>query len=443
MPAACRAQSTTLGNTAASANQKRHEAKTGATTWLRIAKPGDATGGIVRDVLGRVTSREELMAPMAALPSTAVRWDYTYDDRGRLKTAVQSGGATASYTYAYDENGNRTSVNGFAATYDNQDRLLSYGGVAYTYTNNGALKSRGGTELFDYDLSGNLRKRSVNNVEYLIDGKNRRVAKKKNGVFEAAWLYDDQLRIAAQLTGAGQVRQVFAYGVKPNVPELVYQPTPVAGFPNGKVYRIISDLNGSVRAVVDISVTPAVMVQRIDYLPSGRRASMEAIVTTGGYEPIPFGYAGGLHDADTGLVRFGARDYDPETGRWVSKDPARFGGGVNLYAYCYGDPINFVDPGGDIADILVTGSAAGAPQAAQHKRFPSLESTSWSLACSPTISRPWRGNGTQTRSSVGDRSTPTGMSRRSTPTAKAKGRVTSPPTRYGTSSETLDTQTVR
>ncbi len=29
----------------------------------------------------------------------------------------------------------------------------------------------------------------------------------------------------------------------------------------------------------------------------------------------PFGFAGGLYDRDTGLVRFGARDYDPETGR--------------------------------------------------------------------------------------------------------------------------------
>ena len=47
----------------------------------------------------------------------------------------------------------------------------------------------------------------------------------------------------------------------------------------------------------------------------------------------PFGFAGGLYDADTGLTRFGARDYDPVVGRWTSKDPARFSGGWNLYAY--------------------------------------------------------------------------------------------------------------
>lgn len=34
----------------------------------------------------------------------------------------------------------------------------------------------------------------------------------------------------------------------------------------------------------------------------------------------PFGFAGGLYDWDTKLVRFGARDYDSGIGRWVAKD---------------------------------------------------------------------------------------------------------------------------
>jgi RHS repeat-associated protein len=61
----------------------------------------------------------------------------------------------------------------------------------------------------------------------------------------------------------------------------------------------------------------------------------------------PFGFAGGIYDADTGLVRFGARDYDAVTGRWTAKDPILFAGGdANLYAYVGGDPINRIDPHG-------------------------------------------------------------------------------------------------
>ena len=47
-----------------------------------------------------------------------------------------------------------------------------------------------------------------------------------------------------------------------------------------------------------------------------------------------------------------ARDYDPSVGRWVSKDPTRFAGGLNLYGYCYGDPVNFIDVDGRDPTLL-------------------------------------------------------------------------------------------
>jgi RHS repeat-associated protein len=62
---------------------------------------------------------------------------------------------------------------------------------------------------------------------------------------------------------------------------------------------------------------------------------------------MPQGLAGGLFDPDTGLVRFGARDYDPQTGRLTSKDPILGQGGqANLYVYTNNDPVNFGDPRG-------------------------------------------------------------------------------------------------
>jgi RHS repeat-associated protein len=73
----------------------------------------------------------------------------------------------------------------------------------------------------------------------------------------------------------------------------------------------------------------------------------------------PFGFAGGLYDRDKGLVRFGARDYDPQTGRFTTKDPKLFGGGdPNMYSYVMNNPINFIDPmGTDWVDTTANISA--------------------------------------------------------------------------------------
>lgn len=93
---------------------------------------------------------------------------------------------------------------------------------------------------------------------------------------------------------------------------------------------------GSILQVVDSS-TGEVM-QKMKYSEFG-----EVILDTNpGFQP--FGFAGGLYDYETKLVRFGARDYDGSTGRWLSKDPIRFDGGdTNLYGYVLNDPVNFVD----------------------------------------------------------------------------------------------------
>jgi len=66
------------------------------------------------------------------------------------------------------------------------------------------------------------------------------------------------------------------------------------------------------------------------------------------------------YDDDTGLVRFGARDYDAYSGRWTAKDPVLFGAGdSNLYAYVANDPFNKLDPFGlDTVSIGFIGSVA-------------------------------------------------------------------------------------
>jgi len=103
-------------------------------------------------------------------------------------------------------------------------------------------------------------------------------------------------------------------------------------------YRLVKDGRGSVRQIVDVA-TGAVM-EDINYDSWGRVLSD----TNPGFQA--FGFAGGLYEPETGLVRFGRRDYDAEIGRWTSKDPLGLDGGLNTYVYVGGDPVNRTDPSG-------------------------------------------------------------------------------------------------
>lgn len=298
-----------------------------------------------RDELGRIRGSRIVNGGTSKLT------EYTYDLQGRLETVTED--SVLTETFAYDDNGNRLSVTTPAgvtsAAYDDQDRLQSFGAFTYTYTAAGDIKSKFNTTTnerweYTYDALGNLVKVKLPNqtvIDYLVDGKNRRVGKKVNGTLVKQWVWSSQLRIAAELDGSGQVLSRFLYGNQPTTPEAVVRS-------NG-TYRIVSDHLGSPRALVNVQA-PADVILRLSYKAFGE-------VSGTGIGTIPQGFAGGLYDADTGLVRFGARDYDPVVGRWVSKDPILFRGGqANLYVYVGNDPINLIDPSGrEWAQFLAIG----------------------------------------------------------------------------------------
>ncbi len=281
-----------------------------------------------RDNLGRITQIAE------TVNGTSNTYAYSYDTAGRLTSATKNSVTT---NYTYDSNGSRLS-NGFqTATYDAQDRLLTYGGNSYAYTANGELQTKaaaGGSVSYTYDVLGNLTSVTLADgtiVEYITDGQNRRIGKKVNGALVQGFLYENQLNPLVELDGAGNVVSRFVYGTKANVPDYMIK--------NGIAYAIISDHLGSPRLIVD-SATGAI-IQKIDYDEFGNVIAD----TNPGFQP--FGLAGGLYDQHTKLTRFGARDYDAETGRWTAKDPIRFkGGDTNLYGYVLSDPVNFIDPKG-------------------------------------------------------------------------------------------------
>lgn len=110
---------------------------------------------------------------------------------------------------------------------------------------------------------------------------------------------------------------------------------PFVSWKNGKPSYLTCDPTGSVIAVTDWrgrTATPRV------YAPFGFSLSP---VTS---DPPTRSFAGKTLDPVTGFVDFGLRDYDPSLGRWTTPDPLR--SGLNWYAYCHNDPVNFVDPNG-------------------------------------------------------------------------------------------------
>jgi RHS repeat-associated protein len=181
---------------------------------------------------------------------------------------------------------------------------------------------------------GNLRHVELpdgTDIDYVIDGQNRRIGKKEDGTLVQGFLYENQLRPVAELDGSGNVVSRFVYAEKVNVPEYVVK--------GGATYRLITDHLGSPRLVLNVATGD--VAQRIQFDEFGN------IVYESGAGFQPFGFAGGLYDAHTKLTRFGARDYDVRTGRWTAKDPIGFAGlDPNFYSYVLQNPVSRVDPSG-------------------------------------------------------------------------------------------------
>ena len=321
-----------------------------------------------RDSLGRITSLTETVQGV----STTLA--YSYDPAGRLWEVRRNGVLTA--TYLYDLNGNRTSVTTPTGTVlsatDAQDRLTSAGSATFGYTSNGELRTRvTGTDTTRciYDALGNLtqvRLPTGTLIDYVIDAQNRRIGKKVNGVLTQGFLYQSQLAPVAELDGTGAAVSRFVYATRVNVPDYVVK--------GGQTYRLLLDHLGSVRLVVN--TVDGTVAQRLAYDEYGSVTEN----TAPGFQP--FGYAGGLQDDATGLVRFGARDYDPTIGRWTAKDPSGFGGeSANLYSYATNDPISYVDAGGRIPILAVALAAWALYEAASSAYDVYNAANTWADPC--------------------------------------------------------------
>ena len=211
--------------------------------------------------------------------------------------------------YGYDDNGNLTNDGTYKYYYDCENRLTDVNEV-----NDAAVASYG------YDYEG------------------RRISKTVYGSpnVTTKYCYDGE-QIIAEYNGSTLVKK-FIYG--PGIDEPICM---IDVVDSNAVYYYHFDGTGSVIALSDVN---SVIVERYSYDVFGEPNTTSSIGN-------PYLFTGRRYDIDTGLYYYRARYYKPGIGRFLQTDPIGYAGGLNLYAYCGNDPVNWIDPLGlHIMNIL-------------------------------------------------------------------------------------------
>ncbi len=365
-----------------------------------LALPNGLTAQYTYDGASRPTSLRYLTGAGATVAQFTTTYDadgnratiadlsgthrFQYDKLRRLADATHP--AAAEEVYSYDAAGNRTgAVN---ATYDAASRLLSYGGVQFTYDHNGNVTTRtdaSGTTTYAYDYSDRLKSAKLPDgtlVEYLYDPFGRRIEKKvsvstertaghvstgkragaapagtRAGNSSIIYVYDgDRLLFEQDRTGSPWLLVQYTY--RPGSEELLAEQV------GNDMYCYLGNGKGDVAGLADAS---GAVAQTYSYSAFGQAsASGNAIHNSHLFAGRPF-------DVETGLYGFGARAYDPATGRFLQKDPqsiealqsrqpegqltaSRAGqtllsqlrnpSQAHPYAYAGNNPLSFADAGG-------------------------------------------------------------------------------------------------
>ncbi|MDO5313779.1 MAG: RHS repeat-associated core domain-containing protein [bacterium] len=246
------------------------------------------------------------------------------------------------FAYTYDAAGNRTAKTGdvegaVAYTRGVGDRLASWTGGAYTYDAAGNVTriARDGRPTLDLSWNGRYRLVSVstNGVfaeGYAYDALGRRASTTTWEEGTVRHVYDDNWQVIADLDSNGNVLRSYVWGE--GIDRLL------AVKVGAKSYAALTDVQGTVWGLADGTD----VVARWTYDAWGNVLSGE--VSDPALAAFRYRFQGREFSAVTGLTNFRARWYDPGTGRWLSKDPIRLDGGINLYAFCNSGPTLYNDP---------------------------------------------------------------------------------------------------
>ncbi|QOV88442.1 RHS repeat domain-containing protein [Humisphaera borealis] len=281
--------------------------------------------------------------------SVSYAGEFGYDAHDQLATAAKtytSGGLTnESYSYTYDGVGNRTSANGAASAFNNLNQNTDF-----NYDARGNLLGDG-VQTYTWDaldrLTSVTKAGGLSRVEFEYDGQNRRTEKRVYGRASVGdpWSLTSTIRYAwegerliAEFDSNNTLRTSYVWGMGGLAGGLlaVTDHTPSSG---PQTYTAIHDATGSLVGYLDSTGAVAATFR---YDPYGVLLSADGTANNVG----SYRYAGGQLDEETNLQYHLNRYYSPGQGRFLNRDPIAEGGGVNVYAYAGGDPLNSTDAKG-------------------------------------------------------------------------------------------------
>gem|GEM_PF-2105908 len=286
--------------------------------------------------VGENDTHEIIVCHSRAVPAPAKAWG---GNPVVVTGETRTGTNAYSITYQYDPAANRTQMvkNSVATsyTYNNKNQLLTEttGGTTttYTYDANGNQVSRttgGNTTTYTWDWNNHLLSVSASggSTSYAYDGDGNRISKTQNNV-KTKYINDVALglvQVLIEANSANQVQVVYTYG-------------------NGLISMTKVGINsyyqhdglGSTRLLTN---STSVLIASYAYDSFGN------VIASSGTNDNAYGFTGEQQFEEVNnMVFLRARYYDPKMGRFISRDPIGYKGGLNLYAYARNNPVIYID----------------------------------------------------------------------------------------------------